>query len=117
MVKVRRARSMSIVSQPTMQGLSSARDTTAAWLRAPPVAVTTPFALSIPRMSLGLVVGRTRMTSSPFAAASAARSESSIAAPCACPGDEPRPWASTLASASALLVEGRRGKACGSARH
>ena len=48
MEKVRRARSILIASQPTMHGLSSARDTTAAWLRAPPVAVTMPLALSMP---------------------------------------------------------------------
>src|SRR5213080_4874810 len=49
-----------IPSQPATQGRPSPRATTAAWLVAPPRAVKTPLATSMPCTSSGLVSGRTR---------------------------------------------------------
>ncbi len=63
------------------------RATTAACEVLPPRSVKMPLAAIMPGRSSGLVSRRTRMTSSPFAAHSAATTESKTTLPTAAPGD------------------------------
>ena len=71
------------------------RATTAAWDVAPPRAVRTPFAASMPCTSSGEVSMRTRMTGLPASLASTARSGSKMAWPTAAPGEAFRPLPSS----------------------
>ena len=104
--------SMPISEQPTTAGRPSARATTAAWLVAPPRAVTMPVEAIMPCRSNGLVVSRSRITFSPSAAIVSARSGSSTAIPCACPTDAAIPLTSSLppARASATAAAAKRGR-------
>src|SRR5665213_500638 len=74
--------------QPTMQVLSMARATTAAWLVAPPVWVRMPTALAMPAISFGFVSWVTRMQGTLQAIASSAEK---TGLPLATPGQAGRP--------------------------
>ena len=81
------------------------RATTAAWLVLPPRLVKMPWAAIMPCRSSGLVSRRTRITFSPRAASSTARSESNTTLPTAAPGDALTPVVSFVT----LVLSSNRG--------
>ena len=96
--------SMTSSVQPTTQGLSMARATTAAWLVAPPVWVRMPIALAMPAMSSGLVSWVTRITGSVASTASLALN---TGRPTATPGQAGRPMKSGFSLKAGSII-GRR---------
>ena len=91
---------------PTMQHLPQPRATRAAWLVMPPRAVRMPSAARMPSTSSGLVSSRTRITFSPFLAASTASTEVKTILPQAAPGPagSPERNASAPFSAAGLMI-------------
>ncbi len=96
--------STSSPAAPATQHLPMPRATTAACDVIPPRAVRIPLAAAMPRMSSGLVSGRTRMTVLPSDAHANASCASNTTCPDAAPGEAGRPVAITVHSASGSTV-------------